>query len=280
MKLRVSLVEYLNAAPLGWSMLYGPHRDLFEVLPSVPSRCADQLASGEVDIGLIPSIEYQRIPGLQIVPGIAIAAERPVRSVILVKKRVPKIQTVALDTSSRSSAALVELLLRTRLGLDPKFLPRRPSLPGMLDGCDAALLIGDAALKLERREYEVLDLAEEWIAWQKTPFVFAFWACRMDARLPENIVTIFHEARAWGVNRFPEIVKVYSRKLNLPEDFLLDYLSRNITYDMGKTHVGGLESFYRLAGEAGMIPKVLDARFLPEVPHLVADSGATLNAAT
>jgi predicted solute-binding protein len=178
LKIRISLVHYLNAAPLGWSFVHGPHKDRFEVIPASPARCAEQLALGEVDIGVIPSIEYQRIPNLTIIPGIAIAALSAVRSVILVRHRDRAIRTVALDTSSRTSADLLKLLLEDRSGLRPRYIHHAPNLPAMMESCDAALLIGDAALQVAEGDYEILDLAQAWAEWQRRPFVFAFWACR------------------------------------------------------------------------------------------------------
>ena len=263
MRIRVSLVEYLNSAPLGWSFLRGPHREVFEVVPSVPSACADQLASGVVDAGLIPSVEYQRIPGLRIIPGISIAAERAVRSVLLVRRRRCRIRRVALDSSSRTSVVLTKLLLRSRMGLDPEFVERRPNLSQMLAECDAALIIGDTALKLMPGDYEILDLAEEWIAWQHMPFVFAFWACRAEAAWPEDAVSLFHEAKHWGLAALPEIERSYSTKLKLPVAFLHEYLSKHITYELAESHLEGLHRFYELAKAAGLVEKDEIVRFMP-----------------
>jgi chorismate dehydratase len=112
MKTRVSLVDYLNSAPLGWAFLHGPFRGMFDVIPSSPANCADQLSRGKVDIGLIPSIEYQRIPSLQIIPDISISSLGEVRSILLIKsKERQTIHSVALDTSSRTSVSLVQILL-------------------------------------------------------------------------------------------------------------------------------------------------------------------------
>ncbi len=262
LKIRISLVHYLNAAPLGWSFLYGPHRDRFEVIPASPARCAEQLANGEVDIGVIPSIEYQRIPDLTIIPGIAIAALNAVRSVIMVRRRGRDIRSVALDTSSRTSVALLKLLLEARMGLTPRYFHHAPDLPAMLRSCDAALLIGDAALKVPEKEYEVLDLARAWVEWQQKPFIFALWACRRDASLPEDLAATFLEARDWGLEARGSIVRDYAQRLQLPEAFLNDYLSQNVNYDMGPDHIAGLERFYQLAHARGLIPENRPLRFL------------------
>jgi chorismate dehydratase len=262
-KIRVSLVHYLNSVPLGWAFLNGPFRDSFEMIPSSPARCADQLKNGEADIGLIPSIEYQRIPHLRIVPGIAIASLASVRSILLVKppgKRA--IESVAMDTTSRSSVVLTKILLDEVMGIRPEFVPHAPELDGMLRKCDAALLIGDAALGVDLNKYDTTDLSEIWVRWQKKPFVFAFWACRTDVSLPGGLVEKFLKAKQWGLERRPEIARVYSARLGLPEDFLLSYLTDNINYDLGPEHMRGLEEYYRLAEKAGLIPNIRPLRFL------------------
>ena len=263
MSLRISLVHYLNAAPLGWYFLHGPNRDEFQILPSSPAKCADQLARGEVDIGLIPAIEYQRIPDLTVIPDVAVAASHEVRSVILVHRRDRSaIRSVALDTSSRTSVALVKLLLHSRMGIHPEFVPHKPQISEMLRKHDAALLIGDAALRCSPEEYDFTDLATAWRAWQGLPFVFAFWACRKGATLPRDVVDLFVEAKKWGLDRIPEIAQCYSRMLDLPVDFLEGYLRHNLDHYMGQEHRRGLERFYQLAFEADLIEKLQPVRFL------------------
>jgi chorismate dehydratase len=257
MKIRISLVNYLNAAPLGWSFLHGPLQDVFEVFPSSPARCAEQLSKGEVDIGLIPSIEFQRIPGLQVIPGIAIAAHSKVRSILLARLHdSEKISSVALDNCSCTSAALTKVLLKEKLGVSAQYYAHSPNLPAMLKSCSAALVIGDAALKVRLEDYNIMDLAEEWVEWQRRPFVFAFWASRIDSPVQANLVSIFQEAKEWGLQRRSEIASVYSKSLNLPQSFLERYLFENIDYDMGPDHIEGLEKFYQLAKQENLIPEI------------------------
>ncbi len=263
MSLKISLVHYLNAAPLGWYFLHGPKRHEFEILSASPAKCADQLAGGEVDIGLIPAIEYQRIPNLVVIPDVAIAASNEVRSVLLVRRRDCRtIRSVALDTSSRTSVALVKLLLHSRIGIHPEFAPHEPQIAEMLQKHDAALLIGDAALRCSPDEYEIMDLAAAWRDWQGKPFVFAFWACRGDAVVPEDLVDIFVEAKRWGLARIEEIAACYAPTLDLPVDFLEGYLRHNLDHNMGQEHREGLERFYRLAFEAGLIERLQSVRFM------------------
>jgi chorismate dehydratase len=259
MKIRVSLVHFLNSAPLGWAFLHGPFRDKFDVRPSSPAMCADQLSSGEADIGLIPSIEYQRIPDLRILPDISISSLGEVRSILLVRpKDKPAIRTVALDTSSRTSVALAKILLHSRMGIRPEFVPHQPDLARMLSRCDAALLIGDAALQVRIEEYDATDLAGEWGQWQRKPFVYAFWACRPGISYPSDLCSVFLEAKEWGLKRRDEIAAVYASSLNLSGAFLEDYLNRNIDFDLTPRHIDGLQQFYGLAKLQDLIPEVRD----------------------
>jgi chorismate dehydratase len=265
LKLKISLVQYLNAAPLGWSFLHGPLQNQFEISLASPARCAVQLARGEVDIGLIPAIEYQRINNLMVIPEVAIAATNDVRSVLLVRRCGSlRLDSVALDTSSRTSAVLVKLLLNSRMGLHPEFVPHEPNLGEMLGKCDAALLIGDAALRCTPEKYEITDLAAAWRDWQRKPFVFAFWACRAAATLPKDLADVFLAAKEWGVQRFEEIAAAYAHTLDLPAAFLEGYLRNNLEHDMSPAHLEGLERFYRLAHEAGMIETPRSVRFIGE----------------
>jgi chorismate dehydratase len=261
--LRISLVHYLNAAPLGWAFLHGPLQGKFDVIPSSPARCAEQLAAGEVDLGIIPSIEYQRIPDLKIVPGVAIASGERVRSVLLIRSRERReIRSVALDANSRTSATLLRLLLVERMGLHPEFVQHSPDPVSMLASCDAALIIGDAALQIPLADYEVTDLAEAWVSWQKRPFVFAVWACRDSTALPGNLVATLQAAKEWGCARKSEIAASFAEKLGLPASFLEEYLQRNVEYDLSARHIEGLETFYSRAYDSGLISKLRPLHFL------------------
>jgi len=263
MPIKISLVHFLNSAPLGWGFLHGPYKEGFEVIPSAPSVCADQLAKGEADIGLIPSIEYQRIPDLAIIPGISISSFEKVRSLLLIKPKGKKeIRSVALDTSSRTTAALTKILLNETRGLQPEFVPHPPDPEKMLSLCDAALLIGDAALQVNPEDYDTIDLVEEWNRWQKKPFVCAVWACRKDVKFPPNIVEIFHAVKEWGLKRFPEISGSYAKSLNLSITFLEDYLKRNINFDLSPEHIEGLLEFHRLAEKHGLIQNLRPLEFV------------------
>src|SRR6266849_5655046 len=150
--LRISAISFLNTAPLMWDFEQGESaaklREHFEFSYTIPSRCAEQLKEGSADIGIIPVAAFTDIPDLMILPDVAIAAKNRVRSILLISKvAIDKIRSVATDDSSRTSAALVEIYLRKFVGLDPGFSRLEPKLDEMLRWHDAALLIGDPALK-------------------------------------------------------------------------------------------------------------------------------------
>ena len=147
--LRISIVQYLNTAPLVRGFTHGPQRGKYQFSFTVPSQCAEALRSGEVDIAIIPAIELQRIDGLVILPNLSISSKKSVRSLLLVsKKPIHEVRRIALDRSSRSTQALVRILCAKRWHIAPEFFEAEPDLPSMLEQADAALVIGDPALRL------------------------------------------------------------------------------------------------------------------------------------
>ena len=181
----IAASSYLNAAPLCYSFIYGEQKERCGFLSdAAPARCAELLAEGRADAALIPVIEYQRIPGLKVAPGACVASKSKVQSVVLAS-RVPvaEVRSVALDTSSRTSAALIQIILGRFYGLSPQYRTSPPHIEEMLESNDAALIIGDPAMLIDRSRLHVYDLAEEWRKHTGLPFVFAFWAIRKDSTL-------------------------------------------------------------------------------------------------
>ncbi|HYK42806.1 MAG TPA: menaquinone biosynthesis protein [Thermoanaerobaculia bacterium] len=255
--LRFSVVDFLNARPLTWGLLREPPPGV-EVSRDLPSVCAEKLARGEVEVGLIPSIEYQRIPGLKVIPGLGIAASSEVRSVLLVSKvSREKIRTVSLDPASRTSAALTRILLERRYGVKAAFEE------GAGEEADARLVIGDPALKTRLNGAVVLDLAAEWRAFTGRSFLFAFWAVRegADPGAAERIVLASREA---AKEHFDDLVREESRETGLSAAVVEDYLRHSLHFDLDRADFGGLELFYRLAAELSLIP---NARPLEFVSH-------------
>jgi len=247
-KLKLSIVGYLNALPLSWGFIQKQAEDAFDLDFSPPSLCADQIASGSVDIGLIPTIEYQRIQGLKIIPDLAVAAKKSVRSVLLVSKiPVQQVKSIALDHSSRTSVVLLQILLQIRFNSNPILSLHEPVLSKMLMQHDAALLIGDAALTADIKGLHRYDLSEAWRDETGKPFVFAFWAARADSCLTD--CNPFYESYCYGRTHMEEIVSQQSQKLGLPYEQVLSYLTECIDYSLDKENLEGLQLFYNLAKE-------------------------------
>ncbi len=253
MPLRVGIVNYLNSKPLAWSFLKGLHQDVLQAEYDSPAEVAERLAAGRLDVGLIPSIEVQRIPGLRLLPGLCVAATREVRSVLLVLGRpVEQIERVALDLNSRTSAALVRILLQDRYGRAPQCITAPPVLDRMLAEADAALLIGDPALRVDRQRYRVLDLAAEWRQLTGLPFVFAVWAVRKEVDLP-GLEVYFEDSLATGLAELEELIGGASRELGLDAGELRRSLTENLSFRLGREELAGLEEFFRRAREHGLI---------------------------
>jgi len=272
-KLRISAISYLNTAPLMWDFEHGDSdrervgRD-FDISYTLPSACARALGEGTADIGIIPAAAYAQIPGLLVLPEVAIASRRAVRSILLVSKvPIGQVRAVALDTSSMTSVALTKILFEKWLGGGRTYTAMAPDVDRMLAEHDAGLLIGDPALKVDCRRYHTLDLAEEWIRHTGKPFVFAFWAVRGDA-LPEagptqDLPSIFQTSRDHGLtaSSVNQISREWAPRLDISEAEVRSYLTENITYDLDSGCLEGLQLFYRYAAEIGALPSEPELHF-------------------
>ena len=260
-KLRVGIVDYLNSKPLAWGFLKGHHGDLFEPSFHPPATVARMLAQGSLDIGLIPSVEYQRIPDLRLIPDLCIAATHEVRSVLLVTERpVEEVRRVALDHNSRTSATLLRVLLRERYRVEAELVEQRPDVERMLRDADAALLIGDPALKVDPERYRTLDLAAEWKALTGHPFVFAMWAARAGVELTD-LPFYFKSSLRYGLNSMDILVREAAAEQGLDPGEVRAYLSENLQYFLRWPEICGLTEFYRRAHGLGLIPEPRDLDF-------------------
>lgn len=252
-KLRVGIVNYLNSKPLAWGFLKGHHADLFAPSFHPPALVARLLGQGNLDIGLIPSIEVQRIPNLRVLPDMCIAARHEVRSVLLVS-RVPigEVRRVALDQNSRTSATLLRILMRERWGLDPEYLHERPDPDRMLAEADAALIIGDPALRVDRERYQIVDLAAEWNALTGLPFVFAVWAVRPEVEIPD-LPFYFKSSLRYGLSSLDTLVRESAAEMGLDTSEVRSYLTENLSFFLRQDEIAALEEFYKRAHAHGMI---------------------------
>ncbi len=260
-KLRVGIVDFLNSKPLAWGFLKGHHNDLFVPSYHPPALVARLLEQGSLDIGLVPSIEVPRIGGLKILPDLCVAATQEVRSVILVAKRpVEEVRSVALDHNSCTSVALLKLLLEARYGLAPRYQSSRPRLDQMLQENDAALLIGDPALKVDRSRHRIVDLAAEWAQWTGLPFVFAVWAVRGEVDIPD-LPFYFKSSLRYGLSSLDNLVRESAADLDLDLAEVESYLTHNLSYLLRTSELAGLEEFYRRAAAHGLIPEARPPEF-------------------
>lgn len=259
-KLRVGAVSYLNTKPLIWQFERLAPRA--ELILDYPSRLADCLAAGSLDVALIPSIEFFGDPGYTIVSDACIACRGPVMSVKLFS-RVPleRIRTLALDEGSRTSVALVQILLHERFGLRPQLthLPLGKSAGDTT--ADAVLLIGDRAMYSPGGPFAaVWDLGEQWRQWSGLPFVFAMWVARAGVDL-QGLEGALSEARDRGLEHLGEIAAVEAAPLGLTERECVAYLRDNLYFHLGPNEQRGLELFYHRASALGLAPSGLEFDF-------------------
>jgi chorismate dehydratase len=278
-KLRISIVQYLNTAPLVWGFTNGPLRGKYDLSFTVPSQCAEELRNGRVDVAIIPAIEYQRIDDLVILPDMAIASKNRVRSLLIVaKKPIEQVKSFALDRSSRSTQTLTRILCAEKWKIAPQFFEAPPDLGAMLEQADAALLIGDPALRIAVEIEEnsrpgaegqtvchaatlgiagpeflyVYDVVGEWRSLTGLPAVLAVWAARRDIATLE-VAADFLTSRDFGLSRIPEICLGAARELELPHPALESYLRHNIDFSLDEENRRGLELYFAHAARLGLI---------------------------
>ena len=301
-KLRISIVEYLNTAPLVWGFTDGPLQGRYDLSFTVPSQCAEALRRGDVDVAIIPAIEYQRIDNVVALPGMAVAARGEVQSILVVaKKPIEMAKRIALDSSSRSSAALVRILAREHWRIQPEFVEAVPDPAAMLSSADAALVIGDPALRIAVKMEQlsgkmpsngdcckgdpkdmpvpgcetlfVYDVAYQWHEMTGKPCVLAIWVGRRDAITPE-VIADFEASKQYGMERIPEIAEAASMKLDLPEQALERYLSHHIHFGLEPEYVEGLELYFQKAADAGLIPRNKPLEFVGSTAKYSMRGGA------
>ena len=275
-------MQYLNTAPLVYGFTRGALKDKYDLSFTVPSQCADDLRDGRADLAIIPAIEFQRIDDLVVLPDLAIAAKRRVRSLLIVsRKPIQEVKSIALDGSSRSTQTLTRILCAEHWQIKPVFFEATfGSTARILEQADAALLIGDPALRLAiaitgnatlgangelmcspdkagvnaTETLNVYDVVQEWRRLTGLPAVLAVWAGRRESVTPE-IATDFAASKEYGVAHLSEISTTASVEQDLPAADLLDYLQENIDFTLDSENLAGLELYYCLAAKLGLIPR-------------------------
>lgn len=272
--LKISAISFLNTVPLMWDFEHEPSQEIrenFEIEYTVPSLCAQALRDGTADIGIIPVITTATIPELVVLPDVAIASLNKVWSIQLVsRKPIEEIRTVAVDTSSRTSVGLTQVLLTKFFGGHRVLTPMPPVLGPMLERCDAGLLIGDPAMLVNTSGLYAYDLAELWRAKTGLPFVFAVWAIRKSAlaemRRGMDVAGIFQRSRDHGLlpQNVVAIAIEWSRRMGLSKAEITTYLRENIHYTLDEKCREGLAMYFKLAAECGVIAAAPVLEFLGE----------------
>src|SRR5438874_7990536 len=261
---RIAASSYLNTAPLIWSFTHGSQRNALELFTdTAPARCAEMLERGEVDAALVPVIEYQRIPDIAIIPDVCVGSKSAVRSVVLVTRRnnLKKVERVALDESSRTSVALVKIIFREFLGFEPEWISAAPDLKSMLTAADAALIIGDPAMKISRDQFRVFDLATLWHEFTGFGFVFAMWMVRNDSA--ERVRAIdFPAARDEGLAHVDEIAAENETLVGLSREEIRTYLTENIAFRVDEEMEKGLTLYFELAQKHKVVDEVKPLEFI------------------
>lgn len=250
-KLKVGAVSYMNTKPLVWGL--EEQNDSIELFFDVPSKLCKKFEQGLLDVALLPAIRYLGMENWCVIPEISIAAQGKVDSVNLyVKKSCKEISEVALDTSSRTSRALTEIILKKKYGLKPKFIDWVNGINLEKSNADAILLIGDDAMRINNSDYKILDLAEEWYDLTNLPFVFAFWVTKRDTDL-NGFDKILLKTKENGLNAIDKISEIESKRLGFSKDLCQKYLSKSIRYDLGENEIKGVKQFYEFAIETGVV---------------------------
>jgi chorismate dehydratase len=252
---RVGAVGYLNARPLTWALDRDAER--WQVRYDVPAVCADLLRSGQVDLGLTPSIEYLFGENYRVVPGVGIGSDGPVASVALYTTGpVADVRTIALDTSSRTSVTLIRVLCRHAFGISPAFVDAPPDLSAMTSAHGAAVLIGDPAFEADHEPLGLLktDLGEAWRQMTGLPFVYAAWTGRPGAVTARDVEALV-AAQAEGVAHIPEIAAEYAAGDRAAQGRAAGYLRDNVRYALGEPERKGLQLFLDHAADLGLAPR-------------------------
>jgi chorismate dehydratase len=256
-QMQIGAVSYLNSRPL--------IEGLEGLLPSAnlvldyPSRLADALSNGQLDVALIPSIEYFRRPGYEVISDACVAARGEVLSVKLYCRVHPgQIRTLALDEGSRTSAALTKVILAERYGVIPKTEPLRMESATTDSGADAVLLIGDRAMHSPEESFvEVMDLGQFWYDWTGLPFVFAMWVARREVNT-EGVDEALSHARDLGIANVADIAREESPRLGISETLAHNYLTRNLHYHLTSAERSGLKLFSELAAQHNLVKPNVD----------------------
>jgi chorismate dehydratase len=282
-RLRIAAIRFLNPAPLMWDFDHPPHAvtlaTRYEIESMMPAQCAERLASGTADLGLVPITAFAHSRDLRVVPGCAIASKGAIRSLLLIVRAatgLENVRSIATDISSRATRAYVQIMARQFWKIPAAFVPHPPDLDAMLATCDAALLIGDPALlaledrvaRQERTGEELfyIDLGAEWRRLTGLPWISALWGVREEAvrsaPVREQLVADLLGSRDAGLAHIDDLANEWAMHIEVPRATIHSYLSQSIHYILDEECMGGLKHFYKLAAECGILPSLADLSLL------------------
>ena len=237
-KIRVGAVSYLNAKPLTYGLERGAISEQIELSYAPPAVLADKLKAGEIDMGLVPVAALSVIKASQVVGDYCIGAEGAVESVALFSDcELSEIEEIYLDYESRTSAALLRILLKEKWRISPLLKQAEPGYENNIKGKVAGLIIGDRALRQKDKTTFKFDLSLAWQELTGLPFVFAAWISNRE--LSEEFIRDFNEGNAYGLNRLDEVIK----KIHFPEYDLHRYYSTDIQYELDAKKAEGMRLF-------------------------------------
>ena len=264
--INLGAAPFLNMRPLIYPLEKGIVDHNFNIMYFDPFLLSENLSEGVVDVAPIPSIEFLRTDDYSILPDISISSFGKVDSVVLKsRKKITEIQSVSVDSRSKSSTALLRIVLELFLGLKPEYVKREPG-NGFLEGVDAGMLIGNAGLQARHlfadRSPFTYDLGELWTEETSLPFVYAVMAIKKgDSNTAEGCRCLV-STREEGVKLISEIVDIESRKLGLSREQCLTYLEERIKYDLDGPKIKGLIKYRDFLFELNEIEKKNEIHFV------------------
>ena len=255
--LKFGIHDFINAQPLRDALKTMGDWTKLDIHTETPAHLADQLNQGELDLAMIPAIEYlKHADRLLLLPGVSVASRGKVSTVLLVSKYpLETIESLAIDNRSRTSVTLLKLLFKNKMSPELNWVECDPNPEKMLEEHDAALIIGDPALGFKKEGTTIYDLSEEWYQRTGKTFVHAVIAVREGVEIDERIVEIFRVAKQEGLMKIASTVRNQARLTGFPEPLLLDYLQNKIRYNLGGEELDGLSHFQSLCKSARLIEK-------------------------
>lgn len=262
--IKLGSVSFLNAQPLTYAIEHNLIEHEFDLIQTPPSELSQKLYNKEIDLGLIPVAELLKRKNYRVVPAISISSLGKVDSVIIVaKKDIKELRSIAVDHRSQSSTALLRIVLEIFYGNNPEYIPTDIEKDGMMDDVDGAMLIGDSGLREYynlSEEYKIYDLGEIWTNETDLPFVYAVFAGHRDVILDGNLDSLL-ESKNYGLGVVDKIADIESQKLGINYDICYKYLTDRIRYDLGKQEIRGLVKYSELLEELGEADKIIDLNF-------------------